>query len=313
MKKLGVVVARFQVPMLHGGHLHLLQEVAKDQDALLIILGHKVNQPDTKNPLSLRVRQAMVRQALAHLGDGVQVILGDLEDSPVSNEVWSESLDEQIESHKKILENSTGDTVTVCLYGSRDSFLAYYHGVHPSQIVSEVQAVSGTEVRKKIFSLQEDDLTDEQREGIVYAFKNVYPVGMSVVDILLYKKEKEKTFVLLGRKKREIEYRILGGFFDVDKDMSLEDAALRELREEAGDIQTQGLRYVMSKKVDDWRYRDNQHKIVSSLFIAEYVSGNIFAKDDIEEVQWFEVNDDLIGSVTKSHHEFVRNALTQIS
>ena len=309
MKKLGIIVARFQVPSLHSGHMHLLEEAAKNCDVLLVILGHKVNQPDTKNPLSLAVRQAMVRQACTGISKKTHILLGDLEDSPLSNEAWSNNLDAYIQEHVRILESDTEETYEVCLYGSRDSFIQYYHGVYACYTVSEFPSLSGTKVREHIFSLQEDVLNDAQREGIVYAFKNIYAVGMSVVDILVYKREGEKLFLLLGRKKREISYRILGGFFDVALDRSLEDAALRELQEEAGDIQVKHMQYVMSKKVDDWRYRDNQHKIVSSLFMAEYVSGDIIASDDIVELMWCEADEYLFEKVIGSHREFVEKIL----
>jgi len=311
MKKLGVVVARFQVPSLHRGHIHLLNEAAKDSDILLVILGHKINQPDIKNPLSLKVRQAMVRQVLTSSGSGRQFLLGDVEDSPVSNEAWSIALDKHIQEHVDALESDHKEKIEVCLYGSRDSFIKYYHGNYAHTTISEIEAVSGTEVRKKILSLKEDELTNEQREGMVYAFRGIYPVGMSVVDVLLYKKEAGVTSVLLGRKKREVSYRLIGGFFDVGTDESLEDAASRELQEEVGDITTKSMQYVTSKKIDDWRYRDNQHKIVSALFVTEYVSGEISPQDDIEEVKWFIVEDALT-HIQNSHKDFLMKGIERI-
>jgi bifunctional NMN adenylyltransferase/nudix hydrolase len=311
MKKLGVVVARFQVPSLHIGHAHLLNEAAQGSDILLVILGHKINQPDIKNPLSLKVRQAMVRQVLASSGSGKQFLLGDVEDSPVSNEAWSIALDKHIQEHVDNLESDHNEKIEVCLYGSRDSFIKYYHGNYAHATIGEIEAVSGTEVRKKILSLTEDELTNEQREGMVYAFRDIYPVGMSVVDVLLYKKEAGVTSVLLGRKKREVSYRLIGGFFDVASDESLEDAALRELREEVGDVATKNLQYVTSKKVDDWRYRDNQHKIVSALFVTEYISGEVTPQDDIEEVKWFSI-DEALTSVQHSHKDFLMKGVEQI-
>ena len=153
MKKLGVVVARFQVPHLHEGHRYLLEQASKESDVLLVLLGYKVNQPDSKNPLSLSVRKGMLRQTLASI-DGIgPYIVGEIEDNPISNEAWSEDLDEIITEHVRTLEAGDQDQVEVCLYGSRDSFIKYYHGIFNHVTLDEKGTISGTEVRKAIVLL----------------------------------------------------------------------------------------------------------------------------------------------------------------
>ena len=125
MKKIGIIVARFQVPTLHSGHLHLIREAIKQSDLLVIFLGHKVNQPDRKNPFTLSVRKGMLVQELMKMNalDGVTV--DTIEDHPVSNECWSEELDRKIEGY--ILTKNIKQA-EVTLYGSRDSFTGSYFG-----------------------------------------------------------------------------------------------------------------------------------------------------------------------------------------
>lgn len=307
MKKIGIIVARFQVPSLHDGHVHLITEAAKKVDKLVIFLGYKVNQPDTKNPFSYAVRKAMLEQTLLLIGLKDKVVIDKIEDNPISNDSWCNELDIKIEEIVKDLEDAE-----VILYGSRDSFITHYTGKFLTQEVKDVLGISGTEIRGQVLSLTEDKLTDAHREGALYGLKNIYPVGMAVVDVVVYKKTEAGISVLLGRKRREVLFRIIGGFFDVTVDTSLEDAALRELREEVGEIVVTDPVYVTSLKIDDWRYRDNQHKIVSSLFMVNYVSGDAVANDDIEEVRWVDVDDiERLGVIT-SHKRFIEKVLEKL-
>jgi bifunctional NMN adenylyltransferase/nudix hydrolase len=228
----------------------------------------------------------MLAQSLEKLGLNDKVTIDSIEDHPISNELWSEELDKKIAAHKE-----TFPDLQVRLYGSRDSFIKCYFGVHQNEVIPEVPAISGTDMRNQVLTLPSHDLTDAHREGMIYGLKNVYPVGMAVVDIAVYKKVGNNIYFLLGRKPRETVFRLFGGFFDVSVDGSLEEAALRELREEAGDIKVTAPVYLTSTKIDDWRYRDNAHKIVTSLFIVEYISGEPAPSDDIVELKWVKRED----------------------
>lgn len=307
MKNLGIIVARFQVPELHVGHKYLIEEAAKRSDVLVIFLGYKVNQPDVKNPFSVAMRKAMVEAFVKTLSTTCTIVVDSLHDHPVSNELWSTSLDEKIGALEEIYGKCA-----VTLYGSRDSFIAYYKGVHSHHVLETRVEISGTEMRNAIISKNEEELTAAHREGYIYGLSKLYPVGMSVVDILVYTKEGGDIKVLLGRKPRETKWRLIGGFFDVDQDESLEEAALRELCEEVGDVVVRPPVYVTSKKIDDWRYRNNQHKIVSSLFVAEYVSGTPIPGDDIEEVVWVSVECMDLEKITEGHRQFVLRATEKL-
>jgi bifunctional NMN adenylyltransferase/nudix hydrolase len=93
--------------------------------------------------------------------------------------------------------------------------------------------------------------------------------------------------VLLGRKAGKDEYRFLGGFVD-PKDESLEQAATREKNEEAGiNLECGKPQYLFSQRMDDPRYRNSRHKVMTAMFRLPYVFGFAKGGDDIEEVQWF--------------------------
>jgi bifunctional NMN adenylyltransferase/nudix hydrolase len=47
---------------------------------------------------------------------------------------------------------------------------------------------------------------------------------------------------------------------------------------------------VGSYLVDDWRYRHEIDKIMTTVFVAYYMFGAIQPDDDIEELRWFPLN-----------------------
>jgi bifunctional NMN adenylyltransferase/nudix hydrolase len=123
------------------------------------------------------------------------------------------------------------------------------------------------------------------RKGIIYAYRQLYPQVYPTVDIAVYRESDSKW--LLVRKGYNNEWRFPGGFSDPE-DETFENAAARELNEETGII-TGNLTYEMSLKVDDWRYRDERDKIITTLFSGKYKEGEARASDDIAEVKWASV------------------------
>ena len=60
--------------------------------------------------------------------------------------------------------------------------------------------------------------------------------------------------------------------------------------EEAGaEISITG--YIGSFRVDDWRYRSERDKIMTTLFKAKYLFGHLEPSDDVEELRWFDLKD----------------------
>lgn len=267
----GVIIARFQTPYLHEGHKALMDEVADNHDKLIIVLGVCPVRGSRKNPYDYFTREKMIKREYP------EVVVLPLSDHP-SDIQWSENLD-------NILATAC-PAENFVLYGSRDSFIPYYSGRNKTIELPEHGDHNATELRQKYA----DKVFDSQdfRAGILYAYHNQYPKVYPTVDIAVYRNDGKE--ILLGKKPNNMKWRLIGGYVD-PTDEKLEDAALRELKEEAGPILVQNMSYVLSKKVDDWRYRSEVDKIITTVFRCEYVSGEFEAQDDICELAWHKVVD----------------------
>ncbi|HVI46310.1 MAG TPA: NUDIX domain-containing protein [Chitinophaga sp.] len=270
-KPTGVIIARFQTPSLHEGHLALIRQVKQKHNRILIILGVSPVKGSRKNPLDFYTRERMIKQQFP------EVIVLPLSDQK-SDIVWSRKLDE--------LLHTNFPHETFVLYGSRDSFMVTYQGKYPTEALPPVKDYNATAMREAISDKVFD--TEEFRAGIIYNTYNLFPSVYATVDIALFKNNKQQ--LLLGRKPNETSWRLPGGFSD-PTDECFENAAARELREECGQVETSTMTYVASLRVNDWRYRNETNKIITTLFSADLLFGEPTPGDDLAELRWVTVTD----------------------
>jgi len=270
----GVIVARFQIHELHDAHRELVERVMNNHKTVIIFLGRPVIENTKRNPLDFPTRQIMVQQMYP------KAIVHPMPDKR-SNEVWSHELDNQI---KLII----GDRKPL-LYGGRDSFIPYYNGRYQTAELETKVYLSGTEIRKQISRelLESSDF----RAGIIYANYARRDVTYPTVDIVPHN---GKGQVLLAKKPYEPKWRFIGGFVD-PTDESYEHAAVRELHEEAGSNLNVGIakdmKYILSHKVNDWRYTKEGDGIMTSLYLCSVQWGRPEPNDDISEVRWVDLDD----------------------
>jgi bifunctional NMN adenylyltransferase/nudix hydrolase len=265
----GVIIARFQTPYLHAGHKALMDEVGNNHDKLILVLGVCPVKGSRKNPYDYFTREKMIKREYE------AVVVLPISDHP-SDKIWSENLDNML--------SNTCPAEKFVLYGSRDSFIPYYSGKNKTIELPKHEGHNATELRKQYA----DKVFDSQdfRAGILYAYHNQYPKVYPTVDIAMYRSNRKE--ILLGKKANSNKWRLFGGFVD-PTDANYESAALRELCEEAGEVEVGNLKYVFSSKIDDWRYRSEVDKIITSVFTCDYVSGTLKAQDDICALDWIEV------------------------
>ncbi len=281
----GVIVGRFQVNELHEAHIDLITSVTNKHDRVLVFLGNSIIRNTTSNPLDYRARRAMIADKFPN------VEIHYINDNP-SDLAWSKNLDKLISEQLMPLQ-------TVTLYGSRDSFLKGYSGKYNTCELEATTFISGTEVRRRVSNNY--PASSDYRAGMIAATAYRYPTAFQCVDIAVVNDKQE---VLLARKPDEKKWRFIGGFSD-PRTSSLEEDAKREVQEEAG-IEVEIISYLGSTLIDDWRYRGEQDKIKTALFLAKYIFGKPEGADDIAEVKWVPIGTGLAkDNIEPLHHVLV--------
>lgn len=270
--KMGVIIGRFQIDMIHGGHNGLFTMVNDLSDRMIIFLGCGKAVNTRKNPLDFQSRKLMIQESCP------SAEIYPLYDNK-SNEIWSQKLDATINDLIK-------EPSDVTLYGAKDSFIPFYSGKFKTEILTGaiVEGEHATTMREKI--AKTPNATADYRRGMITAAYNRYPATFPTVDIAILD---DHNRVLLGRKPDETDFRFVGGFVD-PTDESLEAAAKREAIEECGKIELDGFKYVASVKVNDWRYANSIDGIMTSFFVCKYIYGAPKASDDIEAIKWFDLD-----------------------
>ena len=164
-KRIGVVIGRFQVPRLalHPGYRALLAHVARENDAVLVLLG-EASQPDQRNPLSFSHRQAMFAEEYP----AFRVL--PLPDEP-SDASWVRHLDELVARTVLTIQPAA----TVRLYGGRGSFLDTYHrygGQLATTFLPDLTSPQhcATDIRRHIG--QEQRSSADIRTGLIQAWES---------------------------------------------------------------------------------------------------------------------------------------------
>jgi bifunctional NMN adenylyltransferase/nudix hydrolase len=261
MAEYGIIIGRFQVPEMNAGYARVISYVRQRHELITIVLGESALPGSKVNPLSVESRKAMIAEKYAEIN------IVSVKDHPL-DETWSENLDQILLK----LYPSTRLT----LYGSDGGFVKRYSGQFKTDALPDY--TESVQITEKATS-------QPFREGMVFAFsERMYPKVYATVDIAVFRNNKKE--IMLGRKASDKKWRLIGGFSDPD-DSGFEEAAKRELREEVGDIAFSELVYEGSFKIDDWRYRYEVDKIITTLFSTNFRSGVAEASDDIEALDWF--------------------------
>ncbi len=273
--EIGVIIGRFQVPKLHEAHRDLIRTVLARHPKVLILLGNTPTLVTRKNPFDYQTRQLMLSKDPEFEGKIAVLPIKDM----ASDFAWSKEVDKRIREVHQM-----GDVI---LYGSRDGFIPHYNGEFKTQeLESTHPQISGEEIRRSVSNTIKE--TEDFRLGVIYAAYNKYPTVYSTVDVAIFNEDKTK--LLLGHKKTDEagKWRFIGGF--IQKGETSEEAARRETAEETK-ITIDDVKYIGTQPIDDWRYRNSEDSILTTLFSAKYIYGKETPSDDIDELKWFNLVD----------------------
>jgi len=144
----GVIVARFQSYRLHKGHVHLIDEVIKKCNQLVICLG-TTSTINERNILPFHVRKEMILELYP------SAIIHEIEDHR-EDLSWSKNLDSILDAYEN-----------VTLYGSRDSFISLYSGKFNYVSIPELSGMSATNERENMNIINNEDF----RKGFIIGYK----------------------------------------------------------------------------------------------------------------------------------------------
>lgn len=272
---IGVLVARFQTNDLHDGHKYVIDQVVKNHKKVIVFLGVPKFIGTKKNPLDFDTRKKMIQQYYP------DIVISSIPDTN-DNTIWAKELDKRI---REIY--SHGD---VLLYGSRDSFIPYYHqgsGKFTTKELDPLGTFTATDVRKLISEEVKNSI--DFRSGVIYHAYNLYARVIPTLTIIPFNTDKTK--ILISKKYNETDWKLISGFI-LPSDDSLELSGKRILNNKAGsNIESDNFRYFTSLKVDDWRFRGEDDKVMTTVMICDYLWGQINPSDDISEIKWIDITD----------------------
>jgi bifunctional NMN adenylyltransferase/nudix hydrolase len=262
----GIIIGRFQVFELNEIHEKLIASVQERHERVVVFLSSNPA-PSLFNPIDFELRALMLNDRYA---DEIQV--EEMPDLP-DDRIWSQELD------RRILEFRLDGEVT--LYGTNENFVQRYTGRYTAKVLE-----ASEEDFPKNPHLEALENLRDFRAGIIYANMCRFPTVYPTVDVAVFRNDESE--LLLARKANETKYRLPGGFAD-PADESFEDAALRELGEECGDLTVDELTYLGSCRIADWRYRGAWDSVMTHLYACKLAEGEPAPSDDIVELRWFDV------------------------
>lgn len=330
-----VLIGRFQP--FHNAHLEIIKRSTALCDKLIIIAGSAAQPRTYKNPFTVEERARMIRAATGGLA--MQIIVESNTDSIYNDTSWAVRIQAIVNKHTIF-----GDE-RIAIIGHKKDDSSFYLDMFPQwgyENVEEIEPLSAVNIRDLYF-----------KESVNYNFlKGVIP--QTTYDFLLdfaHKDEyrqiiKEREFVETYKKqyaslpyppifstadavvvqsghvlmiKRRAEpgkglWALPGGYVNANTDKSVEDAAIRELREETKiKVPEPVLRgNIVRSKVFDAIDRSPRGRIITHAFYIQLPDGElpkVKGADDAEKARWVPIADVKSEECFEDHYEILQHFL----
>ena len=327
-----VFIGRFQP--VHRAHVEIIQRAVQLARELIIIIGGD-NEPRTyKNPFTFEERRAMIRSATSGLS--LQIMIESNTDTIYNDQAWAVRVQQIVAQH-----TVAGDRVGIIGHKKDDS--SFYLDMFPQwgyEDVELVEFLSAVDVRDLYFkytfnsnfiknvvpdstydSLMEFRKTEDfaqivrEREFIAEHNKQYaglkYPPIFSTADAVVIC----SGHVLMIKRRAEPGkglWALPGGYVNARTDKSVEDAAIRELREETQiKVPAPVLRgSIKRSKVFDAIDRSPRGRIITHAFHIELPDGElpkVKGSDDAEKARWVPIAEVLSEQCFEDHYEILQH------
>lgn len=317
--KLAVFIGRFQP--IHEGHISIINDALRIAEKVIILIGSSNQSRTIKNPFTFAERKDMIDYV--YFSESRRIICEPLEDNLYNDQAWTVDVQNIVYKHAPI-DAKESDIVLV---GHEKDETSYYirmfpqWKLHTSKLTTVLHS---SEIRNIYFSNNPNlnylvNVVPQSVIGFMNCFKDRQEYKLLVEEKQFIDKYKEQYSSLrykpifttvdavviqsgnvLMVKRRSFPgkglYAFPGGFVDAEKDRSLEDAMIRELKEETCiDLPDKVLRgNIKGMRVFDALGRSLRGRTITHAYNIVLPQGEwnlpkIKGSDDAESAHWIPI------------------------
>jgi len=325
-----VFIGRFQP--FHNAHLSIIQSAAELAEKVIVVVG-SANQPRTfKNPFSFEERENLIQDTL--MGLETELIIESNYDTIYNDDSWAVRV-------QNIVNNHANEDSKIGIIGHKKDESSFYLDMFPQWELFEVDLIeelSASQIRQLYFKedfnpnfikgvvpsnvleyLLDFAKTDEYEQILreiefVEKYKSQYasfpyPPTFVTVDAVVV----QSGHILMIRRRAEPGKGLLalpGGFLDALSDKTLEDAMIRELREETClKVPTPVLRgNIVETKVFDAIQRSTRGRTITHAFHIKLPNGElpkVKRGSDAASAKWIPISKVNPSECYEDHYEII--------
>jgi bifunctional NMN adenylyltransferase/nudix hydrolase len=329
-----VLIGRFQP--FHSAHLEIVKRATALCEQLIIITG-SAKQPRTyKNPFTSAERRGMIKSATGGLS--IHIHVEENVDTIYNDQAWAVRI-QGIVSKYAVLGTNTG------IIGHKKDDSSFYLDMFPQwgyENVELIEFLSAVDIRdlyfkrdvnmkfikgvvpETVFEFLDEFRTRPEYEQIIREREFVatykkqyaslpYPPIFSTADAVVI----QSGHVLMIRRRAEPGkglWALPGGYVNANTDKSVEDAAIRELREETGiKVPAPVLRgSIVRSRVFDAIDRSPRGRIITHAFHIQLPDGDlpkVKGSDDADKARWVPIAEVRSEECFEDHYEIIQHFL----
>ncbi len=341
-----VYIGRFQP--VHNGHISLIKQAGEIAHKVIIVCGSADKPRDPKNPWTVAERFDMLEDVLYNDEERLNFSVGYTYcyDYVYNNSKWFKEVQQQV--HASI---PPGKDAKICLIGHHKDDTSWYLDYFPTWDYVEAsneEGLSATDIRDNYFSQSAiefaktsekslpkciakdletfrgtDDFERLIREyDMIEAYKAMFkdlpypPVFVTTDAVVVY--NGHILLITRGTAPGEGTLALPGGFIDVGE--TLEDGAIRELREETKlHVPVKVLKgSIKAKEVFDYPHRSLRGRTITHAVLFDLSKPGslpeVRGSDDAAKAQWIELSqiESLRNQIFEDHADIIMNLVGRI-